>query len=374
MKLFAVVGTRPEVIKLAPVIRAAKQQQLDIIVCATGQHREMLQQALANFDLTPDVALDVMAANQTLPQLTTKLMHGLTEQIAAHQPDWVLVQGDTTSAFIAGLASFYQQVKVGHVEAGLRTYNLASPFPEELNRQLLSRIAAQHFAPTQSAAENLMREGIAAEKIVVTGNTVVDAVKLIAARWQQQLPHFPAPLTEWLANPKQKCVFVTCHRRESFGAPLIDICRAIRTLCEKYTDHVWIFSVHPNPNVRETVFRELQAVKNLQLVDPLDYEATLYLLSRSSLVLTDSGGIQEEAPSFAVPVVVMRQHTERHEGIAAGFATLAGTVPQHIIAAADAYLTVQQKLKDLPNPYGDGNASERILQALAVQPVEACYD
>ncbi|EKD55065.1 MAG: hypothetical protein ACD_60C00028G0062 [uncultured bacterium] len=376
MKLFFIVGTRPEVIKLAPLILLAKKKQMNVAVCATGQHREILQQALASFNIIPDYVLDVMEVNQSLTQLTHRLIPLLSEKIVAYQPDWVIVQGDTTSAFVGSLMAFYQGVKVAHVEAGLRTYNLQSPFPEELNRQLISKIAVLHFAPTRQAANHLAAEGISAKNIFVTGNTVVDAVKTIAENWQQTFPKLPAVLEEIVRDEKRKLILVTCHRRESFGEPLVNICRAVRSLCEKYPECSIIFAVHPNPNVKEVVFRELNRVPHIYLVDPLEYEAALYVLSRAKLVLTDSGGIQEEAPSFAVPVVVMRHHTERQEGIEKNFALLAGTDAQKIIVAASYYLespTLQETLAKKINPYGDGKASERILAVLAGQSVEAFY-
>jgi UDP-N-acetylglucosamine 2-epimerase (non-hydrolysing) len=373
MKLLVILGTRPEVIKLAPVILAAKQYPSDIAitVCAAGQHKEMLNQALASFAIQPDISLDVMSVNQSLSELSAKLLLQLTEVINTQQPDWVMVQGDTTSAFIGSLAAFYVGVKVAHVEAGFRTHDLQQPFPEELNRQLIARIASLHFAPTKLAAENILQEGIEKEKIVVTGNTVVDAIHLVVNRWQQQIPILPTLLQTLLVDKQQSCALITCHRRESFGAPLQGICAAIRKLCERYTELAWIFPVHLNPKVRDVVMQSLKHIPNLYLIDPLDYEATLYVISRARLVLTDSGGIQEEAPTFGVPAVVMRKQTERQEGVAAGVATLVGCDAEQIITAVDYYLT--QDCLPKTNPYGDGNASQRILHKLLNQPVEGWH-
>jgi UDP-N-acetylglucosamine 2-epimerase (non-hydrolysing) len=369
MKVMVIAGTRPEIIKLAPVIFAAKaSDHIETIVCATGQHREMQKQAFATFNIVPDIDLDVMGANQTLAQLTENAMREITKALKTYQPDWVLVQGDTTSAFVGGLAAFYQHIKVGHVEAGLRTYNLQSPFPEELNRQLLTKLASLNFPPTSLSAENLLRELVPAENILITGNTVVDAINYMVNRWQGTPPLIPDAVASLLADPARKLVLVTCHRRESFGEPLMNICRALQQLCQQYADYTWVYPVHLNPNVKEVVMRELQHIPNLHLIAPLDYEATLYVMSRASLVLTDSGGIQEEAASFAVPTVVMRNHTERQEGVDAGFATLVGTDLNAIVKAASYYLdslTIREELAHKPNPYGDGKASQRIVDALS---------
>jgi UDP-N-acetylglucosamine 2-epimerase (non-hydrolysing) len=368
MKVLVVCGTRPEVIKLAPIVLHAKQnmKEIHLAVCATGQHCEMQQQALMSFSITPDFSLEVMEADQSLVRLSGKLMQGLDRTIASYRPDWVLVQGDTASALMGALAASYHRVKVGHVEAGLRTYDTSSPFPEELNRQLLSKIALLHFAPTALAAANLKQEGIAESQIRITGNTVVDAIERITAPWRQVQPRLPLEISSFLSR-RAANIFVTCHRRETMGAPLMAICTALRRLCQKYAACRWIFSVHLNPSIREIIFRQLQGISNMMLVDPLDYEITLYLLSKMNLVLTDSGGLQEEAPSFGVPVVVMRDHTERKEGLDKGFATLSGTQTDRILEAASCYLDApenQKKLLHRENPYGDAKASLRILNGL----------
>ncbi len=370
MKLLIVLGTRPEVIKLAPVIlETKKHRNVELLICSAGQHREMLQQALAAFDITPDITLDVMRENQSLSDLTSALMLALTETFKCYRPDWIILQGDTTTAFMAAIAAFYLKIKIAHVEAGLRTNNLASPFPEEANRQLISRLTNLHFAPTESAANFLLKENINSKNILITGNTVVDAIKMIVNKWQL----YPPLLSEKILLMAQKnFALITCHRRESFGQPLLEVCQALLQLSKKYPDMHWILPVHPNPNVSDVFYRELKNTKNIFLIEPLDYETTLFLMSKARIVLTDSGGIQEEAPSFAVPAVVMRNHTERQEGIEAGFAILAGTDANNIIDATRYYLDfadIHSNLTQLPNPYGDGDASTRILAALLTYEV-----
>lgn len=371
MKVLVVLGTRPEVIKLAPVIEALRPHA-DVRVCASGQHREMLQQALDAFSLQPDILLATMSPGQSLNSLSAKLLEALDAVLAQEQPDWVLVQGDTTTAFCAGLAAFHRRIKIGHVEAGLRTGDLASPFPEEANRSLLARLADLHFAPTETAAKALAHEGIAKDRIHITGNTVVDAIRLAQQDWAGVPPAtLPDSLGKILAQ--DHLVLITCHRRENFGDVMEGLCAMISRLCQRYQAHNWIFPVHLNPAVREPVYRLLGHLPNLRLIDPVDYQTSLYLISRASLIISDSGGIQEEAPSFGTPVVVMRQHTERMEGVEAGFATLAGQDPARIEAAVDAWLhddAGRARLKQRANPYGDGMASARIAALLLNQAVE----
>lgn len=372
MRVMVVMGTRPEVIKLAPVV-AALRREVETIVCATGQHREMLAQALAFFDIAPDVSLDVMKPGQTLNSLASRLLAGLDDVIEQVLPDWVLVQGDTTTAFCAGLAAFHRGVKVGHVEAGLRTHDLVSPFPEEANRSLLSRISTVNFVPTQLARQHLLDEGILAQNIFVTGNSVVDSINAVRSGWVTSPPVSPLPQWDEDAQPR---VLVTCHRRENLGDVLRGICNVLRNLCGKYSDYRWIFPVHLNPSVRAMVLQELDGIANLALIDPVDYPTSLYLISRSTLILSDSGGIQEEAPSFGVPVVVMRSHTERREGVDAGFATLAGQTAESIEDAVTAWLddpTRRELLRGCPNPYGDGQTSRRIVNHLLGRPVEGFH-
>jgi len=358
-----VFGTRPEVIKLAPVVLEAKSRssEVELLVCSTGQHREMLDQAMQAFNIQADIDLAVMSANQSLASLTAKLMDALTAVFTEYKPDVVIVQGDTTSAFVASLAAFYQQIPVAHVEAGLRTGDLKSPFPEELNRVLIARMASWHFPPTTQASQNLLNEKVGSEKIFITGNTVVDAIHFIRSKWlpsgEGVSPYFPG----------KELVLITTHRRENQGEALLKICTAIKHLSSQYPELGFVFPVHLNPKIREIVFKELSNIENLKMIDPLDFNANLQLQSKCRLIITDSGGIQEEAPTFGVPTVVMREHTERSEGVDIGFAILSGVDTQSIINAAQTFLddlNIKKKLSALENPYGDGKASCRILNVL----------
>ncbi len=375
MKVLVALGTRPEVIKLAPVI-AALRQRLEVKVCASGQHREMLQQALDAFGLCPDHMLDTMSPGRSLNILAARLLEGMDAVLEQEQPDWVLVQGDTTTAFCAGLAAFHRQIRVGHVEAGLRTGDLASPFPEEANRSQLARIAALHFAPTRLAAQALRAEGTEAARVRVTGNTVVDAIHHAQATWPAGIP-VSVPSAIKVRLEAGEAVLVTCHRRENFGSVMEAFCHMLARLCARNPELQWIFPVHLNPAVRGPVHRILGGYTNLLLIEPVDYHTSLYLIKHARLVLSDSGGIQEEAPSFGTPVVVMREHTERMEGVHAGFATLAGQDTQVIEAAVDAWLGDPARCRSLrhrTNPYGDGQASARILAALLDEPYEDFSD
>ncbi|MFT4065288.1 non-hydrolyzing UDP-N-acetylglucosamine 2-epimerase [Paraburkholderia sp.] len=369
MKVMVVMGTRPEVIKLAPLVRALRGE-FETIVCVSGQHRDMAAQALEFFGIEPDITLETMHPGQSLNALAARLIAALDRALDEVRPDWVIVQGDTTTAFCAGFAAFQRGIRVGHVEAGLRTGDLASPFPEEANRSLLGRIATLHFAPTSRARDSLLAEGVAARKILVTGNTVVDAIAEVRESWNVTPP--ASPLPEWHGAQKQH-VLVTCHRRENFGDVLQDICRVLRDLCERYGDYRWVFPVHLNPAVRGPVHRELDGIPNLALIEPVDYPTSLHLISGSAVVVSDSGGIQEEAPTFGVPVVVMRNHTERREGVDAGFATLAGQSAASIESAVCGWLDDPARraaLRNRANPYGDGQASRRIVESLLGRPVE----
>lgn len=376
MKVMLVFGTRPEVIKLAPVVAQARRRsdQVELVICSTGQHREMLNQALGVFNLQPDIDLAVMQVNQTMPVLTCRLIQSLDLAMGQHNPDAVLVQGDTTSAFAAALAAFYRHVPVGHVEAGLRTGDLTSPIPEELNRTLVALIACWHFAPTPAAVKNLRSEGMYPDRTYLTGNTVVDAIDIIRQRWTQPCKSAAVKAAE-LFFPGRDLVLVTAHRRENQGAVMRQICAAVRTLCQQHPEVGFVFPVHSSPQVRTVVHEELATgLANLLLIDPVDFEANLYLQSRARLVVTDSGGIQEEAPSFGVPTVVMSEHTERMEGVIAGFATLAGTNAAAIMHAANAWLVdadAKVRLADRPNLYGDGKAAERILNTILSEPCAA---
>jgi UDP-N-acetylglucosamine 2-epimerase (non-hydrolysing) len=358
MKILVVLGTRPEVIKLAPVIQVLKEH-MEVIVCATGQHREMLVQALEIFKINPDINLQVMSESQSLNNLSSKIIFSIDVALKIHRPDYVLVQGDTTSAFFAALAAFHLNIKVAHLEAGLRTQNLRNPFPEEANRAMIARIADIHFAPTQSAKAALLREGINSAQIIVTGNTIVDSIYMVKSQWINDKPKIIPDLIKNLTI-KKSLILVTCHRRENFGDVIFNISHMIKKLAGKYREFQWILPVHLNPEVRRPIFEILKDIPNIHLIEPVDYETNLFLLSQSTLVLTDSGGIQEEAPSFGVPVIVMRSMSERMEGIHAGFAILAGQDANKIEMEVDSILKNQYKLSSKVNPYGDGKASQRI--------------
>lgn len=365
MKVLVVVGTRPEAIKMAPVIRALREQpgQFDTGLCLTAQHRDLLDQVTALFGLTADYDLDVMKPGQSLFQSTAAILLGMEQVLNEARPDAVLVHGDTTTAFAAALAAFYKQIPVGHVEAGLRTANIARPFPEEMNRRLGDQLSTWHFAPTECARENLLREGVPPERVVVTGNTVVDALLDVAAR----PPAFENPALAALGK-ERRLLLITAHRRESFGPPFAALCRAIRRILEEHPDIEAVYPVHPNPAVRETMRRELGAVDRLHLVDPVPYQDFVHLMQRATLILTDSGGVQEEAPTFGTPVLVLRDETERPEAVAAGIAQLVGTDEERIVSAAAALLDnreARDRIAALQNPYGDGKASGRIVARLA---------
>lgn len=359
----SVFGTRPEAIKMAPVLLALeKDANFTPIHVATGQHREMLDQVLSLFQIKPHVDLNIMEPNQTLYGITRKALEGLEMEIVQQKPDLILVQGDTTTAFVAGLAAFYAKVPVGHVEAGLRTHNIYDPFPEEMNRRLLSQLTDMHFAPTDSSCENLIREGFAREKILVTGNTVTDALLSIAAGLPDGLP---AELPQ--LDPAKPMILVETHRRENLGTPMQEICTALRKIVNDFTNCEIVFSVHKNPKVREVVFPALQGVERVHLIEPVDYPTLIRLMRASTLILTDSGGIQEEAPSLGKPVLVLRKTTERPEGVHAGVAKLVGTDQSVIVSEASRLLSDSQAYKamsQVASPYGDGRAAERILAAI----------
>ena len=360
-KICFILGTRPEAIKLAPVIWASRRRGLDCEICVTGQHREMLHQALSCFDLVPDTDLAIMEKDQTLPSLTARAMWTLGTYLTGKRFSMVMVQGDTTTTFCAALAAFYSGISVGHVEAGLRTGNKLAPYPEEVNRLLTTRLANLHFAPTEQARENLLCEGISPDDIFLTGNTVVDALQMVAERVTSP-PEIPGVNSKQLEG--RRLVMVTSHRREAFGEGIAAICDAVAELAHSFPELVFIYMVHLNPNVSVPVRQRLQGIHNVLLVSPLEYLPFVWLLKRCTLVLTDSGGIQEEAPTFAKPVLVMRQTTERPEGIRAGVAKLVGTSTNSIVAEANKILTDDDEYEAMSrggNPYGDGHASERII-------------
>lgn len=366
-KISVILGTRPEAIKLCPVItELRKRAAATVEVCVTGQHRTMLDQVLTAFHLRPDVDLDLMTPNQGLASLSARLLQEVDRYLGVSSPDLVLVQGDTTTALCAAMAAFYRRVAVGHVEAGLRTGDLASPFPEEMNRVLLTRLASLHFAPTRRALEQLRTEGVSSDRAFLTGNTVVDALLAAVSTVRQAPPPIPGVTDEELGSASGT-ILVTGHRRESFGVGLESICRAIRRVAERFTSALVVYPVHLNPNVREPVFRILGGVRNVRLIEPLDYMAFVRLMDAASLILTDSGGIQEEAPSLGKPVLVMRETTERPEAVEAGVARLVGTGEDEIVEAAARLLSdgaAYRSMVGRANPFGDGRASERIADAV----------
>jgi UDP-N-acetylglucosamine 2-epimerase (non-hydrolysing) len=369
VRVLLAFGTRPEAIKLAPVVEALRaDRRFSPILAATAQHRGLLDQALGLFGLVPDYDLDLMRPGQDLTHVTTAVLEGLKPILEEAQPDLVVVQGDTTTTFAGALAAFYARIPVAHVEAGLRTGDPFSPYPEETNRTLTAHLADFHFAPTGLARENLLAEGIAPAAIHVTGNTGIDALLQIARRVRDDMPVVPQELAT--LDPARPLVLVTAHRRESFGGGLENICRAIAELATTRPDIDLVFPVHPNPNVRRPVNAMLGTLANVRVVEPVDYEQLVWLLSRSTLVLTDSGGIQEEAPSLNVPALVLRDKTERPEGVDAGALKLVGTDPARIVAEALRLLddpAEHARMAAVPNPYGDGHAAKRIVSTLAAK-------
>jgi len=364
MKILIVFGTRPEAIKMAPVVCELKQA-LDVKVCVTAQHREMLDQVLDLFGIKPDYDLDVMQPGQDLFDITSNVLLGTKAVLVDSTPDLVLVHGDTTTTMAVSLAAFYLQIPVAHVEAGLRTYNIRSPFPEEINRQVTSRLTDYHFAPTDQARENLLAEGVSDKQIVVTGNTVIDALLSIVDKARQVafsdklLKILPFLAEEYLP----RIVLVTGHRRENFGRGFEDICQALHDLAVMHPEVQIIYPVHLNPNVQEPVNRILTGVKNIHLIEPQDYLPFVKLMDVSYLILTDSGGVQEEAPSLGKPVLVMRETTERPEAVKAGTVKLVGASRDKIVKSVDQLLTNETLYKEMArahNPYGDGKASLRI--------------
>lgn len=364
-KVLILFGTRPEAIKMAPLCTAFQQHTdfFETKVCVTAQHREMLDQVLNFFDLTPDYDLNLMKPGQNLYGLTGDIIAGLKDVLESFKPDLVFVHGDTTTTMAGALASFYSGALVGHVEAGLRTFNKRAPFPEEMNRSITGRLTDFHFAPTSKAQENLLSEGIGEDSIVVTGNTVIDALVLGQEKLKVHPPENLAQLEE-LVDPNQKMVLVTGHRRENFGDGFLNICKALKELAQENPEVNIIYPVHLNPNVQKPVNEILGDQKNIQLIDPQPYPSFLWLMERSYLIITDSGGIQEEAPSLGKPVLVMRETTERPEAVDAGTVILVGTDPEKIKREAQDLISNPERynqMSHLHNPYGDGKACEYII-------------
>ncbi|TYL42850.1 non-hydrolyzing UDP-N-acetylglucosamine 2-epimerase [Dickeya sp. ws52] len=376
MKVLTVFGTRPEAIKMAPIIRAMSQDTFfESRVCVTAQHRDMLDQVLCLFEITPDYDLNIMQPDQGLVDISSRILSGLGPVLTAFQPDLVLVHGDTTTTLMASLAAFYHHIPVAHVEAGLRTGTLTSPWPEEANRLLTGRLAAYHFAPTTTARRNLRREQVPSSRIWVTGNTVIDALFWVRDRiTDDKALHAQLQERYRFLDPARKMILVTSHRRESFGEGMERICHALAALARHHPDIQIVYPVHRNPNVREPVQRILHGIDNVFLITPQDYLPFVYLMHRAWLILTDSGGIQEEAPSLGKPVLVMRETTERPEALAAGTVRLVGTDTATIVREVSRLLAdaaLYQAMSYAHNPYGDGAASQRILSVLKQHRVTA---
>lgn len=378
-KVLLVFGTRPEAIKMAPLIKEFQKnsEECQTVVCVTGQHRQMLDQVLEIFEIKPDYDLNIMKSGQDLYDITARVLTGMRDVLKEEKPDVVLVHGDTTTSTAVALAAFYQQIPVGHVEAGLRTYNIYSPWPEEMNRQLTSRMATYNFCPTQLSRQNLLNEGISDEKINVTGNTVIDALFIVVDKIKKN-PDLEIQLANKLLKAGydisrlekgKKLVLITGHRRENFGEGFISICKAIKSLAEKYQDVDFVYPMHLNPNVRKPIHEvfghDLSLYDNMFFIEPLEYLSFVYLMEKSSIVLTDSGGIQEEAPSLGKPVLVMRNTTERPEALSAGTVTLVGTDFNKIVAEVSNLVdNLKYQNTQAVNPYGDGKSSARIVKTV----------
>lgn len=377
-KILLVFGTRPEAIKMAPLVKKLQEmsEQFQTIVCVTGQHREMLDQVLRLFDITPDYDLNIMKPNQDLYDITSRILLGMRDVLKEVQPDLVLVHGDTTTSMAAALAAFYQQIPVGHVEAGLRTGNIYSPWPEEMNRLITGRITTHHFSPTPLAKENLLKENVNEKQIIITGNTVIDALQMVVNKLSED-PELASEVANRISqmgydtkrlNGDKRMVLITGHRRENFGEGFFNICHAIKNLATLYPDVDFVYPMHLNPNVRKPVSEILgKGADNVFLIEPLDYLPFVYMMQHSTLILTDSGGVQEEAPGLGKPVLVMRDTTERPEAVEAGTVLLVGTNREKIeqgvsmlLDDADTY----RRMSEAVNPYGDGKACKRIAQYL----------
>lgn len=358
-KILCVVGTRPEAIKMAPVILALKNEPwADVRVLATAQHRHMLDQVLSFFGIEQDIDLDIMRPNQALTTLTARLLLELDDVLKSEKPDIVLVQGDTTTVMTVALACFYHRIPIGHVEAGLRTWDMQNPFPEEANRVIAGKLARWHFAPTESSRQNLLREGVPDSEIIVTGNTVIDALLMTAAKDLELGIEL---------DPSKRLVLVTSHRRENFGEPFRNICRALRTLAENNPEVQFLYPVHPNPNVKDVAYELLGPIPNFVLCEPLEYAPFVAAMKRAYLILTDSGGVQEEAPALGKPVLVLREETERPEALEHGVVKLVGSNYDAIVFEAQRLLDDEVAYREMArgvSPYGDGHGAERIANAL----------
>ena len=364
IKVLPIFGTRPEALKMAPVIQKLKAEstKFKVVVCVTAQHREMLDQVLNLFDITPDYDMDLMTSDQSPSNVASRVFDKMDHVIAKEKPDWVLVQGDTTTVMATSLVAHHNRVKVGHIEAGLRSGDKYQPFPEEINRRVVGVTADLHFAPTDRARENLLKENVPEDCIVVTGNTIIDALNWVVKQ--------PFDLEKSLSKDipwEKRVILVTAHRRENFGKPIREICNALRTIANNFESVHLVYPVHMNPHIHGAVYELLDGVDNITLLPPLDYQPFVHLMSRSYLVLTDSGGIQEEAPCFGKPVLVLRNTTERPEGIEAGTAKLVGPDQQRVLEETEKLLNdsmTYQSMARTINPYGDGHAAERIVRAL----------
>ena len=360
IKVCSVFGTRPEAIKMAPLVKELQsREELDAKVLVTAQHREMLDSVLELFDITPDFDLNIMKHGQTITDITTPVLHGGGEIFEQEKPDLVLVHVDTTTTFAAALASFYQKIAVGHVEAGLRTGNIYSPYPEEMNRKLTGSLATYHFSPTIMNVENLLRENISKENVVITGNTVIDALLSVTDKSYR----FEIEELNEIDETKQRLILLTCHRRENWGEPMKQIFEAINELTSKHSDVVVVFPMHKNPSIRELARTYFENNPSVRLIEPLDYEPFANLMKKSYLILTDSGGIQEEAPALGKPVLVLRTETERPEAVKAGTVRIAGIETERIVQLADELLSSQKSYDEMAhaaNPYGDGTSSKQI--------------
>lgn len=367
IKNLIIFGTRPEAIKMAPLVKELQRQPMfDTRVCVTAQHREMLDQVLSFFEIIPDYDLDLMKSNQNLYSLTSDIILGLKPILEAYKPDYVYVHGDTTTTMASGIAAFYSGAKVCHVEAGLRTHNKLSPFPEEVNRQVTGRIADYHFAPTLQAKQNLLNENVADNSIIITGNTVIDALHY-SSKKVNTIENKEIEKLKTIVDSSKKIVLVTGHRRENHGQGFINICEALKEIALKNKDVQIIYPVHLNPNVYEPVHRILGGIDSIHLIDPLAYPAFVWLMNQSYLIITDSGGVQEEAPSLGKPVLVMRDTTERPEAVDVGTVILVGTNKEKIVYQCDNLLKNTeryQKMSALHNPYGDGKACQRIAECI----------